>query len=377
MGFQPFELERLQSHWEHEVEINLTESGVSPLTLGELLDDPRSRPFLFDYELGYTQTNGTKALRECIAALYPKVDASNVIVTNGGAEANLIVAWNLFLESGRKGELVLLVPNYMQLYGIWKNLGGRVRLFHLEMKDDRWVPNIEELKSVITQNAAAIAICTPNNPTGSILSEPDMHAIADISNDHGLWLISDEIYRGAEFSGSKSPSAYGLTEKALITSGLSKVYGLPGLRIGWVISTDSQKAEELWSYSDYTTICPSALSDYLATIALQPENRVRLEERAREKVVANWDVMKAWLDTNSDVFTYAPPEAASMCFPHYNLDITSIDLVEKLRREKDVLIAPGSHFGTEHHLRIGFGYSVDKLREGLRRFGELLLSLSS
>ncbi|MFW9978250.1 MAG: aminotransferase class I/II-fold pyridoxal phosphate-dependent enzyme [Candidatus Thorarchaeota archaeon] len=372
MKFEPFDLERIQSIWEHEVEINLTESGVSPITLGELLDDPRSRPFLFDQILGYSQTNGSIPLRERIASMYPGTTADNVLVTNGGAEANFIAAWNLFLESGGAGELIVMLPNYMQLSGIWKNLGGRVKSFYLRMIDGKWIPDLEQLKSMVTRETTAIAICTPNNPTGAIVDESAMKTIANIAEDANSWLISDEIYRGAEFEDSVAPSAFGRSDKVLVTSSLSKVYGLPGLRIGWIVSTDATKIQGLWAYGDYTTICPSVLSDYLATIALDPENRVHLQERARGRVRANWHVMEEWLEAHSDIFTYIPPQAASMCFPKYDLEINSISLVERLRLEKNVLIVPGSHFGMDKFLRIGFGYGEEKLREGLKRLSDLV-----
>lgn len=375
MKFEPFELERIQSIWEHQVEINLTESGISPISLGELLEASSERQCLFDMLLGYSQTNGTIPLRAHIASMYPDVDANNVLVTNGGAEANFLAAWNLLQECEGDRDLAILLPNYMQLYGAWKNLGGKVKPFYLQMVDGRWIPDIEGLKSIVTSKTAAIAICTPNNPTGAILDENTMGAIADISEDANTWLISDEIYRGAEFDGTKAPSAFGRTEKVLVTSSLSKVYGLPGLRLGWIVSSNIHKIETLWAYSDYTTICPSILSDHLATIALQPKNRIRLEARARNRVKGNWHLMKEWLDDHADVFSYIPPQAASMCFPRYDLEIGSIELVDRLREEKDVLIVPGSHFGMEKFLRIGFGYSAEKLMEGLNRVSRFIATL--
>ncbi|MCK5151836.1 MAG: aminotransferase class I/II-fold pyridoxal phosphate-dependent enzyme [Candidatus Thorarchaeota archaeon] len=376
MKFEPFELERIQSKWEHVVEINLTESGVSPITLGELIDDPRSRPFLFERSLGYSQTNGTEKLRDLISSDYAGTTRDNVLVTNGGAEANFVAAWYLLHESGTRDELVVLLPNYMQLYGIWKNLGGRVKSFHLKMQGGEWVPDMEELKDAVSERTAAVAICTPNNPTGAILDESQLKEIADITYDMNAWLLSDEIYRGVELEGPKAPSAFDYSEKVMITSSLSKAYGLPGLRLGWIATSSPETAQDIWAYTDYTTICPSTLSDHLATIALGPDVRERLEKRARERVGAHWHIMKEWLDDHHDILDYVPPKAASMCFPRYDLDIKSLDLVEKLRIEKDVLVVPGSHFGMEYYLRIGFGYEEAKLREGLRRISELMRIIS-
>jgi len=376
MKLKPFELERNQSLWEHEVEINLTESGVSPVTLGELLDDPRVRPDLFDLKLGYTQTNGTIELREKISSDYKGTSPENILATNGGAEANFVAAWYLLHESTDRDELVVLLPNYMQLYGVWKNLGGRVKPFHLKMTGRGWEPDIEELEEAVTNRTAAIAICTPNNPTGAILDESQLKEIADITYDRNAWLLSDEIYRGAELDGPKAPTAFDFSQKVMVTSSLSKVYGLPGLRLGWIATSDPQTTEEIWAYTDYTSICPSALSDHLARIALSPEVKPRLEQRAKGLVGAQWHIVKEWLDEHTDLIEAVPPKAAAMCFPRYDLDIKSLDLTDKLRTEKDVLVVPGAHFGMENFLRIGFGYDEQKLREGLRRIADLLVSLS-
>ncbi len=372
MKLEQFDLERIQSVWEHEVEINLTESGVSPVSLGELVKDQDARNELLTFPLGYSQTNGSLHLRERIAEMYPDTTADNVLMTNGGAEANFLTAWNLFHEGGSTDELVVLIPNYMQLYGAWRNFGGRTQTFHLEMNDGKWVPNIEELKTVVSSRTAAVVICNPNNPTGAIINEQDMDAISDISEDVGAWLVSDEIYRGAEFGEKKSPTAFGRTQKVIVTSSLSKVYGLPGVRVGWVVCPDPEKVRELWAYSDYTTICLSLLSDHLANIALDPKVRPSLEDRAKSRVRQNWSIIKEWLDSHADIFTYCPPEAASMCFPGYNLNISSVDLTERLRTEKSVLVAPGAYFGMDRFLRLGFGYEESKLREGLKRIDELI-----
>ncbi|MFW9849315.1 MAG: aminotransferase class I/II-fold pyridoxal phosphate-dependent enzyme [Candidatus Thorarchaeota archaeon] len=375
MKFHPFELERIQSKWEHVVEINLTESGVSPLTLGELIENPHSRPFLFDQYLGYTQTNGTEKLRNLIAADYSGTTTENVLVTNGGAEANFVAAWYLLGNRSNRDELVVLLPNYMQIFGIWKSLGGKVKPFYLKMSGNRWVPDIEGLKEVISDKTAAVAICTPNNPTGAIINESQLREIADIASDADAWLLSDEIYRGAELEDSNSPTSFDYSEKVMVTSSLSKVYGLPGLRLGWIITSDPKVTEDIWGYTDYTSICPTALSDYLGIIALSPDVRRRLEERAKTYVRANWHIMKEWLDQHEDIINYIPPEAASICFPRYHLEIESQKLVNRLRMERDVLIVPGTHFGMEKYLRIGFGYEEEKLREGLRRLSEFIFSL--
>ncbi len=376
MKLKPFELERMQSENEHHVEFNLSESGVEPLKIRELLDTPELREQLMDMQLGYSQTNGTVALREAISHYYPGSTADYIIATNGGIEANFLVSWWLFQEHPDKREFVFMVPNYMQIGGIWKNMGMNVKNFNLRMTEGKWAPDIEQLKSVVTKKTGAIAICNPNNPTGAIINSSDLKAIADIAADNDAWLVSDEIYRGAELQDEKAPSIHGIYDKTIITSSLSKAYGLPGLRLGWAVCSTEHVAKELWTYSDYTTICPSKISDWLATLALNPKVQAKIEERTREVVQTNWAIMKKWLDSHSDVLEYVAPSAAAICFIKQKTGIDSLELVIRLMKEKSVLISPGEHFEVPGYLRIGFGTEPDHLEPALARISELLNELS-
>jgi aspartate/methionine/tyrosine aminotransferase len=376
MKLTPFELERMQSEHEHHVEFNLSESGVEPLRVNELLDTPELKQQLLDTHLTYSQTNGTVPLREAIVHNYPGTSADQIIATNGGAEANFIVSWWLYHENPERREIVFMVPNYMQIKGIWKNLGGNVKNFNLKMIDDKWLPDIEQLKSLVTKKTVAIVICNPNNPTGAIISTNDLKSIADVAADNNTWLVADEVYRGAELQPEKAPSIYGLYEKSIITSSLSKAYGLPGLRVGWAVCPSEQVATELWTYSDYTTICPSRVSDWLATLALNPNVQSKIEERTREVVQNNWVIMKKWLDSHSDVFEYVPPSAAAICFIKQNTGLDSLDFVTRLMNEKSVLISPGEHFEVAGYLRIGFGTEPKYLKSALDRISEFLIEVS-
>lgn len=376
MKLKPFELERMQSENEHDVEFNLSESGVEPLKIKELLDTPELKEQLLDMQLGYSQTNGTVPLREAISYYYPGSTADHIIATNGGAEANFLVSWWLFQEYPDKREFVFMVPNYMQIGGIWKNMGLNVKNFNLRMTEGKWTPDIEQLKSVVTKKTGAIAICNPNNPTGAIINASDLKAIADIAADNDAWLVSDEIYRGTELQDEKAPSIHGIYDKTIITSSLSKAYGLPGLRLGWAVCSTEQVAKELWTYSDYTTICPSKVSDWLATLALNPKVQAKIEERTRKVVQNNWAIMKKWLDSHADVLEYVAPSAAAICFIKQNTGIDSLDLVIRLMKEKSVLISPGEHFEVPGYLRIGFGTEPEHLESALTKISELLDELS-
>ncbi|MFW9846037.1 MAG: aminotransferase class I/II-fold pyridoxal phosphate-dependent enzyme [Candidatus Thorarchaeota archaeon] len=375
MKLEAFELERIQSEWEHRVDINLTESGVGPLSIRDLIPDENERRKIFDVSLGYSQTNGTTALRRIIASMYRGAEENDVVVTCGGAEANFVSVWNLLHEQEGRNEIVMMLPNYMQMYGIAKGLGGTVSPYYLKMENGRWIPDIEGLKEAVSSKTAAITLCNPNNPTGAVLYEDHLKAIVDIASDADVWILSDEIYQGAELEGPRTPTVFDHYDKVIVTNSLSKAYGLPGIRLGWIVTSDGTHAKDLWSYTDYTTICPSILSDMLATIALQPELRSKILGRTSGIVKKNWSIMKQWLDERNELFEYVAPMAAAICFPKHSLPISSLQLVNRLLHEKSLLIIPGEHFGMEKYLRIGFGYDPDKLRNGLTRLDELIRTL--
>jgi hypothetical protein len=271
----------------------------------------------------------------------------------------------------------MMLPNYMQIHGLTTTLGGRVRPFWLRVEKGRWAPDIEEMKKLVTRKTAAIAICNPNNPTGSTLTTQEMKAIAETAEDLETVVISDEVYQGAELEGPVTPTMFDLSDRVIVTNSLSKAYGLPGLRIGWAVTHSKEHADMLWSYSDYATISPSMLSDRLATIALQPEKRSMILNRTRTIIKEHWQVVKEWLDQRKHVLSYIAPNAASLCFPKHSLKATSMDIVERLLKEKSVLLIPGEHFGMPGYLRIGFGHDVEKLRKGLGRIDEVFDSMKS
>ncbi|OLS30127.1 MAG: Capreomycidine synthase [Candidatus Thorarchaeota archaeon AB_25] len=372
MKLERFELERNQSEWEHHVDYNLSESGVEPLHIRDLLDTKELKDQLLDMQLGYSQTNGTVPLRQAISYHYPGTTHEHILATTGGAEGNFVVTWWLRHENPDRDELVFLVPNYMQIGGIWKNLGGKLIPFKLEMVDGEWVPDLEGLRAKVSEKTAAIAICTPNNPTGKLLSEEDLKTIVDVAAEHGAWVVSDEIYRGAELRGDKAPSAHGLYDKVLVTSSLSKAYGLPGLRLGWVVCPSPEVAHELWTYTDYTTICPAKTSDWLATLALQPDVQTKIEKRTRKVVSENWAILEKWIDSHSDLMSATAPEAAAICFIKMKDGIDTADFTMRLKEEKSVLIPPGEHFEMPGFIRIGFGSEKEYLEPALERISELL-----
>jgi aspartate/methionine/tyrosine aminotransferase len=369
MKLEVFEMERFQSIWENRVAHNLSESGVHPMSLGELIG-PGDRDAIFDQRFTYVQTNGTAALRQSIAALYPGATADNVVVGNGTAEANYMAVWRL-VEPG--DEVIMMLPNYMQIWGIVRGQGASVVPWRLR-EEYRWEADVDELASLMTPRTKLIAVCNPNNPTGSILSDAAMRAVVEVAQQAGAWVLADEVYRGAELDGHESRSFWGLSDRVLVTSGLSKAYGLPGLRIGWVAGNAAIIAE-LWARKDYLSIAPSSLSDHLARQALRADVRPRILQRTRAIVNANLVVLREWMRGYEDAFRLVPPRAGAMAYPRYSWDINSTRLIERLRDEQSLLVVPGDQFGMDGFLRIGLGNEPEDLKAGLSRMDGVLASL--
>ena len=372
MKLEQFQMERMQSTWENIVKYNLSESGVHPVTLGDLIPEASDREALLDTELGYGQSNGTPELRSLIASMYPGATQSDVMVTNGTSEANFLVSW-LLTEPG--DEAVMMAPNYMQLWGLLRGFGAEVKSFNL-VEELNWAPDLDQLETALSAKTKLIAICNPNNPTGAVLTESEMSRIVEAARRVGAWILADEVYRGAELDGDTTPSFWGRYDKVIITSGLSKAYGLPGLRIGWIVSTP-ELAATAWSYHDYTTIGPSSASDLLARVALLPENREKLIARTRKIINANYPVLLEWIGRHGNLFSLVDPKAGAIAYLRYNLHMNSIELVDRLRLEKSVLIVPGDHFFMDRYLRIGFGSNATCLREGLSLISDCISGLRS
>lgn len=371
MKLEIFEMERWQSTYEYVVEYDLAESGVHPLRLRDLLGSEEATEELLDSKLGYPQSEGTPELRSAIAAMYLGGTPDNVVVTNGSSEANFTAAWRLF-EKG--DEVVLMLPNYAQMWGLARTWGLQVKPLWLR-EDLGWQFDPEELKNLVTKKTKAIQVCNPNNPTGAIMAAEPRKALLDAVDDADAWLLSDEVYLGAEREGPRTESLWGSHEKTLITNGLSKAYGLPGLRIGWLVGPP-KTITELMAYHDYLTLTPTMLSDRLARIVLEPNRREEILGRTRAILRKNYPVLRDWIEDHGSLFSHRAPDAGAICYLRYALSMNSSDLAERLRTVKSVLVVPGDHFGMDGYLRIGMGPPTDYLLAGLERAGQLLQELN-
>jgi aspartate/methionine/tyrosine aminotransferase len=364
--FQPFEMERWQSTWENRVRYNLSESGVHPLTTRQLLDlaGSAAEPVL-GLTLGYPQSNGTERLRAAIAALYPGATLDQVLVTSGSAESNYVNCWHLL---GPGDSVAVVLPNYMQTWGLARNFGALVRTIHLR-EELGWQPDPDDIDAAIAPGTRLVVVTNPNNPTGAVLAREAADRIVARSEAVGAWILADEVYQGAERSGEMTPSFWGRSGRVIVVNGLSKAYGLPGLRIGWSVAPPDHVAA-LWARKDYTTIGPTVMSDALAALALSREVRQGIFERTRRIIRENWTILDRWLGAMDGEFSYRAPDAGAIAWARYRAGVASTDLAEKLRVEQDVLIVPGEHFGMDRFVRLGFGPEPDKLQEALERLAQ-------
>jgi aspartate/methionine/tyrosine aminotransferase len=374
MKLDAFALERFQSIWENRVAWNVAESGVQPLRVSEIVDTPELHDGLMEQTLGYPQTNGTGDLRAAIADIYPGASVDHVQVTNGGSEANCVLLMRL-VEPG--DEIVFLTPNYMQVAGLARALEATVRPWTLRESgagaDARWMADVDELRQLVTPKTRAIFLCNPNNPTGARLDDATLDRVCAAAAAVGAWVIDDEIYRGAEREADDTPSVWGRYERAVVSSGLSKAYGLPGLRIGWIVGPPDL-VSELWAVHDYTTIAPGAVNDRLARIALA--KREMLLTRTRMIVRSNYPLVKRWIE-KQDGLSHIAPEAGAIVFVRHTHPFRSSDLTDRLRDERGVLVVPGDYFDMDGYLRIGFGSDPEYLESALLRIGDFLSSLSA
>lgn len=370
MSIEIFQMERMQSTWENVVDYDMSESGVRPLTLRELAGMGFDLESFLDVPLGYSQSNGTIELREGIAAHYPGAAADHVEVTNGTSEANYLVALSQ-LQPG--DDVAMELPNYMQMPGVARSLGANVKPFRLR-RTAGWEPDWDEFEQAVTPKTKLLYLSNPNNPTGAVLSDDAMKRIAERCDRTGTWLLSDEVYLGAEIDRPRTTSFWGMGERVVVTSGLSKAYGIPGVRIGWLVGPPSLAAA-CWTQHDYLTIGPNKMSDRIARAAVTPASREQCYARTRKILAHNLPIARAWVESFAGLLRWREPQAGAIALLEYDADVPCVELAERVRERQSTLIVPGAHVGLEGHIRIWIGGREEFLREGLRRIGTELAAL--
>jgi aspartate/methionine/tyrosine aminotransferase len=373
---ETFALERWMTTWETKTPFDIAESGIYPQTLRELLafepPEERSQTLerLLDVRLGYSEACGTLELRSRIAATYRDTGPDEILVTTGAIEANFLLM-NVLLSPG--DHVVAVSPAYQQLYSLPRALGCDVSLWKIR-SESGFRYDVDELTRLVTPRTRLIVLNSPHNPTGAMLSAGDFVRIDRLASSVGARVLSDEAYRWLEIPGGEplAPPMRDLGGAGISVGTLSKPFGLPGLRIGWVAGPADLIAR-CWGMRDYVTLSPGKLNDALAVLAFK--HRARIVERTQTIVRQNLAAANAWFAQHADLVSWTPPRGGLLALMRYALDIPSLDLADLLAEKHGVMLAPGSAFGVEHHLRIGIGQEPAVFAEGLRRTAACLTDL--
>lgn len=360
MKIKPFQTERFFALHEFRAPYLLCASDCESLTIEELLQlAEASWKTLAEVHLGYTESQGAPALREQIAALYANLDADDIIEL-GAPEEGIFLTMHALLEPG--DEVVVLTPCYDSLVNVAEYLGCKVVRWAVSQAGEElegeggWKLELDTLARLVTSRTRLVVVNFPHNPTGHLPSHGEWRSIVDIARRAGAWLFSDEMYRGLEHkAGSRLVSGCDLYERAVTLAGLSKAYGLPGLRTGWLALQDRPLRDRLLKWKDYTTICASAPSEALARIALQAGNL--LVDRSRRIILDNLTMAEPFFSRWQTVFRWNRPMAGSVALVGL-LEESAQEFCKKLLAGQGVLLLPGQGLGSDdRHVRFGFGRS--------------------
>ncbi|MBN1657502.1 MAG: aminotransferase class I/II-fold pyridoxal phosphate-dependent enzyme [Anaerolineae bacterium] len=373
MKIEPFALERWMTTYEQHVDYDIAESGILPLRIHDLLcmvpEEEREGTLarLLTLPLGYSEACGTEALRTILADTYAGAAPENILVTTGAIEANFLL-FNAVLDPG--DHVVAPYPAYQQLYSVPRALGCEVDLWRI-VPETGFRYDVDDLARLVRPTTRLIVVNSPHNPTGAMLSADDFRHVYDLAQSVGATLMSDEAYRWLDIPGGSPlpPPAYDLGPAAASVGTLSKPFGLPGLRIGW-IAAPADVVKRCWGLRDYVTLSPGKLNDALAVLALR--NRDQIVARNHEIVRANLDRANEWIAGHDGLLSWIPPRAGLLALLHYEIDIPSYELANLLAEEYSVMLAPGAAFGYEHYLRIGIGQDPAIFSEALERVDDCL-----
>jgi aspartate/methionine/tyrosine aminotransferase len=378
MKIERFELERWMTHWELNVTHDICESGILPMSLDELYGliggnaaDQLERQ-IRSMPLGYSEACGTHQLRSLLADTYKGVSPEDVLVTTGAIEANFLI-FNALLSAG--DHVVAVAPAYQQLHSVPKAIGANVNLWHLSVPGGGFAYDLDRLESLLRPNTRLIVINTPHNPTGAVLDSAGLDRVIELARARDAWILSDEAYRWLEFPGGDRlvEPARNRYEKAISVGTVSKPFGMPGLRIGW-IAANHEIASQAWAMRDYVSLSPAKISDAVTCALI--EHRDRIMPRNQAIMARNLDFATEWFERNASLASWTPPKAALLAMMTYSANLDSMTMANRLAGETGVMLAPGAAFGMEGHLRIGLGQRPEIFSEGLEKTRGFLESLT-
>jgi aspartate/methionine/tyrosine aminotransferase len=373
MKITPFAVEQWMNAFETKCSYNLAETCVESLTIAELLEMAGQRATILDellpLKMTYGAIEGSDRLRTAIVGLYTSQSIANVLVTHGAIGANALVYQGLVAAGDR---VVTIVPTYQQHYSIPESLGADVQRLHLRAENG-YLPDMEELRRLVTPGTKLIAFSNPNNPTGSLMDRELLEEVVRIAASVNAYILSDEVYRGTtQEHDTLTPSIADLYPRGISTGSMSKAFSLAGFRLGWICGpSEVLRAAEV--HRDYNTISVGILDDIFSSIAL--ENRDKILARSRNLVRANLALLDHWVQSEG-AFSYVKPQAGTVTLLRYAVDMPSYEFCRRLLEETGVLFTPGSAFELEGCVRIGYANGSAILEEGLRRTSGFLRRLA-
>lgn len=353
MKIKDFLCEQWMTKYENNAVYNMTDTSFQALSLKELVSLDEAA--LEDIVLDYGEIYGDKQLRREILKLYAHGSIDEITCFPGALNANQHVM-DVLLEPG--DHVIAFVPGYQQFYEYPRSLGCEVSLVSYQEKLD-WMFDWEELENSFCANTKMIVMGSPSNPTGATLSAAHWDRLIGLCRERGIYILCDEVYRGLDLE--QTPSVSDLYERGISCSSLSKIFSLPGLRLGWV-KADKRIIDDLNVRRDYTMISTGPLSDRLGIAALR--NKEVILKRNREMLARNQQALKEWLRKN-DAFSVVCSPLSPVAFLHYSMNMGSVELCERLLQEYGVFFVPGSCFKTENYVRLGMGRSCGDFEKGL------------
>jgi aspartate/methionine/tyrosine aminotransferase len=361
----PFRIERFYARYEFTTRFMLSSSDCESRTIGELLElEPDAHARLLDCSCGYTESSGAPELREAIAGLYTRIDPDDVVVTSC-AEEGIFVLNHAVLRAG--DHAIVETPCYESALQLPRSTGAEVSAWERRFADG-WAHDLDALERALRPSTRLVYVNQPHNPTGTLMTRDAFQSVVGLADDRVV-LFSDEVYRELEHDPEdRLPAACDLSEHAVSLGSISKSYGLPGLRIGWIATRNADVRDAVLAVKDYTTICASAPSELLTALALR--NRRVLLERNSELVQSNLALVDDFLERQAETFQWIRPRASPIGFPRVT-GLGDVDeLCARLAAEADVLLLPGAVYDEPEHVRIGFGRA--NLPEALSRLDEHL-----
>ncbi|MCF7947935.1 MAG: aminotransferase class I/II-fold pyridoxal phosphate-dependent enzyme [Spirochaetia bacterium] len=369
MQLEPFKLERFFAKYEFNVEYQMSASDCESMSVGELLSyDTNSTSLggLEQLQLGYTESNGAPQLRKAVSSLYSQISPEGVLIA---APEELIF---LFLNAhlAKDDHVVITTPAYQSLTEIPRSLGCRVSTWPVELQNGRWQLDFNYLEREISDSTKMVIVNIPHNPTGLAFTEAEKKDLTDILRRHGTLLLADEMYWQLEYADEVSSTPFcDLYEGAISLSGLSKAYGLPGLRIGWLAGQSRDLIEPAAQLKDYTTICNSAPSELLALIAVH--NSVPLVGRCREIIAENKALLSKLAKRHPHSIELLPGQGGSILFPRFIDGRSAEKASQQLIEKQNLLMLPGPLFDMpDNYFRVGIGRT--SFAQALSKFEDIL-----